>query len=182
MKLNIEDTGIPGYMKLCLPRFDDSRGVFQKVFQSSAFVELGLETRMSEVYFTHSGMGVLRGLHFQSPPHEHAKIVCCLAGTAHDVVLDIRRGSPTFGKHVAVRLSAETPTALYVGPGLAHGFLSLSSATTILYMVSTEHAPSHDQGIRWDSAGIDWPLTGEPVVSSRDQAFPRFNEYETPFL
>ena len=124
---------------------------------------------------------VLRGLHFQRPPHDHEKIVYCTDGGVLDVVVDLRAGSPVYGKHVMIELTADKANMIYIPRGLAHGFYVTTKSATMHYKVSTQYAQSHDTGILWNSAGIDWP-DDNPVLSSRDQSFSTFSDFESPFL
>jgi dTDP-4-dehydrorhamnose 3,5-epimerase len=124
---------------------------------------------------------VLRGLHFQTPPHEHAKLVTCILGRVWDVALDLRQASPTYGQHFSIELGQQEPCALYLPPGFAHGYLALEEPATMVYCVASEYAPNHDAGIRWDSAGIPWPIGSPPIVSPRDDALPAFKDFHSPF-
>jgi dTDP-4-dehydrorhamnose 3,5-epimerase len=158
----------------------DTRGRFVKVFHKPAFQALGLEADFSEEYYSVSQKGVLRGLHFQLPPHDHAKLVYCVAGTVLDVVVDLRTDSPTYGQHAAFELSAEAANMVYMPRGVAHGFYVLSESAVLVYKVSTVYAPDADAGIRWDSAGIQWP-DEDPLVSLRDQGLPPLAQFTSPF-
>jgi dTDP-4-dehydrorhamnose 3,5-epimerase len=178
--MRAEPSRIPGCSVVELVHHTDDRGSFVKLFRSSTFVELGLDPTIREVYWSTSARGVVRGLHFQTPPDAHAKTVGVVSGTILDVVLDLRAGSPTYGEHAAFELDATSARAVHVPLGCAHGFQALSDGATVAYLVGTEHAPEHDAGIRWDSAGIAWPLP-DPVVSGRDLTFPALAEFETPF-
>ncbi len=172
---------LPGCYLIEARRFGDVRGDFTKVVHATTYRELGLHTEFPEVFYSSSRVGVVRGLHFQVPPADHVKLVICVAGRVHDAVMDLRRGSPTYGQHYSVPLRADQPHLLYVPVGLAHGFLAVEEPALMLYFVSTEHSPEHDRGLRWDSAGIEWPLERPAVVSDRDAAFPTWAEFETPF-
>jgi dTDP-4-dehydrorhamnose 3,5-epimerase len=180
--IDVTQTAVPGCIELALPRFDDDRGTFVKTVQHSVFHELGLPVDFVEQFHSHSRRGVVRGLHFQSPPYEFDKLVTCVAGEAWDVVVDLRAGSPTFGAHTAVGLSAARANAVFVPVGCAHGFLSLREDTVLSYWVTAEHSQDHDDGIRWDSMGIDWPLERPPILSARDASLPLFADHETPFV
>jgi dTDP-4-dehydrorhamnose 3,5-epimerase len=151
-----------------------------KVYQRSVAGAMGLDTTVAEFYYSRSSTGVIRGLHFQSPPHDHAKAVVCIVGSIFDVVVDLRFGSPTYAEHATFLLDAAAPSAVHVPAGCAHGFQALSNDALVGYLVSSEHEPSSDTGIRWDSAGIDWPLAN-PLVSSRDQSLPRLADLVSPF-
>jgi len=173
-------TALSGCVELTLPRSEDARGGFLKLFHRGAFAALGLESDVAEVFCTTSHRHVIRGLHFQTPPHAHAKLVVCLDGTVQDVALDLRRGSPSFGRHASVELSAEYGNALYLPVGFAHGFCALSASATVLYLTNTVHAPDSDRGIAWDSAGIAW-ATDAPLLSERDRHHPALSDFDSPF-
>lgn len=159
---------------------DDLRGRFVKTFHRDQFAELGLPTDWREEYFSTSRRGVIRGLHFQSPPHDHAKLVYCLSGRALDVVVDLREGSPTYGRHVAVELDADRCQGMVMPAGMAHGFAALTDQVVMAYKVTSVHAPANDCGILWSSLGIDWGVA-DPIVSDRDRAHPPFEAFRTPF-
>jgi dTDP-4-dehydrorhamnose 3,5-epimerase len=175
-----EPTDIPGCSLVALRLATDDRGDFVKLFQRSVYEAAGLDATVAEVFFSRSHRGVVRGLHFQLPPHDHAKTVACLQGTVLDVVVDLRVGSPTYARHACFRLDASEPLAVHVPTGCAHGFQALGDDALMAYLVSSEHSPEHDTGIRFDSAGVEWPL---PVVgvSERDRALPPFDALDNPF-
>jgi len=179
--LRTRETGLPGVRLIELPQHLDQRGSFVKTFQRSTFETLGLCEPYVEQFFTTSRRGVVRGLHFQVPPHALAKLVVCVVGEAWDVVVDLRAGSPTFKEHITVGLDGNRAVALALPVGCAHGFLARSDHTVLSYWTTAEHAPEADAGIRWDSAGIRWPLTQAPVLSARDERLPTLAEFETPF-
>jgi len=158
----------------------DDRGDFVKVFQASALAAAAVDLGIAELFWSRSGRGVVRGLHFQVPPHAHTKLVSIVSGRALDAVVDLRTDTPTYGTHVTVDLDADAPVAVVVPTGCAHGFQSLADDTVVVYATTTEHAPDADRGIRWDSAGIDWPLPAT-AVSPRDAAFPALDEFASPF-
>ncbi len=176
----IKESKIPGCRELVPQVRPDTRGRFVKTFHAAFFEANGMATVFSEQYYSVSQEGVLRGLHFQRPPYEHDKLAFCIAGTVIDAVVDIRRGSPTFGEHVLFELSGETANQVYVPKGCAHGFYVTTSQATVVYNVTSVYAPEHDAGIRWDSAGISWP-DDQPVLSPRDAGFPPLSEFDTPF-
>lgn len=176
----IEDCGIPG-LRLLRPRIvADARGRFVKLMHADFFAEQGLRSDFREQYYSVSTEAVIRGFHFQVPPMEHAKLVTCLAGRVMDVVVDIRRGSPWYGRHQVFDLSAESGSTLYIPAGCAHGFATLSASATLLYDVTSVYTPDCDTGIRWDSCGVAWPFA-EPVLSPRDLGFRPLAEFVTPF-
>jgi len=178
--LKATPTKIPGCLVVESVLHQDERGHFTKWFQTDAFEALGLPTQWAEDYTSVSKSGVIRGLHFQTPPFEHDKLVICLQGQALDAVLDLRLGSPTWGEHVTVDLGADRALAVFIPAGCAHGFCAREDDTLLLYKVGSVHAPAHDSGIRWDSAGIEWP-TKAPIVSKRDQALPKLSGFVSPF-
>lgn len=120
-------------------------------------------------------------MHFQVPPYENTKIVYAVSGKIMDVVLDIRKSSPAFGKYISVELSGETARAVYVPSGCAHGFLSLTDNAIVVYMQTSVYSAEHDKGILWNSFGMDWGVK-DPVLSPRDHTFPTFEMFDTPFV
>lgn len=173
-------TELPGVYEIEPFLFEDQRGTFVKIFEAERFSDCGLPGDFKEEYYTTSASGVLRGLHFQLPPHDYTKLVVCLHGVIFDVALDVRVGSPTFGQHQVFRLNGGMPRALYLPPGIAHGFYVMDGPALVLYKVTAAHAASHDAGIRWDSASIDWPEDA-PILSARDKHLPTLAEFRSPF-
>jgi dTDP-4-dehydrorhamnose 3,5-epimerase len=148
--------------------------MFARTFCSREFADHGLESVFVQCSVSFNRReGTLRGLHSQRPPHEEAKLIRCVRGSIFDVALDLRPGSPTLLRHVAVELTAANRRALYVPQGVYHGFQTLEDETEVLYQMSTDHAPDHGAGVRWDdpSFGIDWPLPVR-VISARDASYP----------
>ena len=158
----------------------DDRGVFVKTFHGDAFAELGFPFQPVEEFFSVSHQGVVRGMHCQLPPYDHEKLVYCVRGGVLDVLLDLRLGSPTYGRYTSVELSAENHLQFLIPKGIAHGFLSLEPESLMIYKTSTVHAPSHDTGVRWDSFGFSWPIS-RPVVSKRDAGLSEFADFRSPF-
>ena len=174
------ETDIQGCV-LIKPRvFNDERGRLVKTFHADFFAELGLQTDFREEYYSVSKRGVLRGLHFQLPPHDHVKCVTCLQGSLFDVVVDLRRQSPTYRKHYTVHLDDVECAMLYIPPGLAHGFYTLSDSAIFLNRTTSVYNPGSDTGIRWDSCGIDWP-DASPIISDKDREMTGLNEFQSPF-
>ncbi len=166
---------------LLQPRvFRDERGRFVKPLVASQLQTHGLRTDFVEQYHSTSAPGVIRGMHFQTPPHEHAKLVYCAAGAVTDVLLDLRRQSATYGQAIALPLTAESGQALYITAGIAHGFVALEAPALMVYNVTSEYAPSHDAGVRWDSFGFNWGVLA-PVMSERDCSFPALADFVSPF-
>lgn len=176
----VEETGIPGCVIVQGDVRADGRGWFLKTFHADLFAQAGLRTDWREEYVSSSRCGVVRGMHFQRPPHEHAKLVACLAGEALDVVLDLRHGSPTFGEHRTIGLRAEEGRAVYAPSGIAHGFVARRDDTLMLYKVTSVYAPSSDAGVAWDSFGCDWG-TAAPILSDRDRQHPPLRDFVSPF-
>jgi dTDP-4-dehydrorhamnose 3,5-epimerase len=172
---------IPGCFEIIIEPFQDKRGRFIKTFHEPTFKSHGLATNFVEEFYSLSAKNVLRGLHFQVPPYDHEKIVYCLTGKAFDVVLDIRKGSPTFGKHESFELAPEKHNIIYISRGLAHGFYAIQDNTLMFYKITTTHVPDFDSGIHWNSAGINWPCSN-PIVSDRDDNLPRFDDFDSPFI
>lgn len=168
--------GLPGATLLEFPLQADDRGWFRKPFQRSLFRDLGLPNDFDEQFFSFSVRGVIRGLHHQLPPSDQWKLVVCLSGTIWDVTLDLRTASPMAREHRAVTLSADSPLAVLIPPGCAHGFLTQSTTALVGYWVTSEHDPDRDTGVRWDSAGVEWPFDGSPTVSVRDRSLPALKD------
>ena len=181
MNIRIIHTPLPGCFLVGLPEQRDRRGSFVKLFHEQSFREEELETHFPETYYSTSCRGVLRGLHFQLPPREHVKLVYCLDGLIFDAVVDLRRGSPTYGQFATFELSGREATMLYIPLGMAHGFYVQSDSAMVLYNVSTTYSPAHDAGILWNSAGIPWPSLS-PILSARDDTFPALTDFNTPFI
>jgi dTDP-4-dehydrorhamnose 3,5-epimerase len=176
----VEQTAISGCYIIKPTVLTDNRGNFVKIYHEGAYIEHNLRFTLMEQYYSTSKKDVIRGLHFQAPPDDHVKLVYCTNGHVLDIILDIRNGSPTYGRHVAVNLNSEERHVIYIPKGLAHGFGVLSEEATMVYNLSTVYAPSNDKGIRWDSADIAWPVTS-PIISERDKAFPLLKHFESPF-
>lgn len=176
----IEPIELQGVYRLRLRNFQDKRGSFIKCFQADMFQKFGLRSDFRESFYTTSHMGTIRGMHFQEPPCEHAKLVTIVSGEVIDVVLDLRIESPTFKKAISLQLNSEEPTAVYISPGLAHGFATISEASTIMYMMTAEYSPECDNGVRWDSFGFKWPFV-KPIISERDTKLPCLDNYVSPF-
>lgn len=173
-------------IKLIRPRrFDDGRGWFTESYTAEKFARLGVTVGF--VQDNHSlsrPTGTLRGLHFQVPPRAQDKLVRCVRGRIWDVAVDLRRGSPTYGRHVAAELSAENGLQLFIPVGFAHGFVTLEPDTEVEYKVSAPYAPDCDGGVLWNDADIalPWPLPeGGPVLSPKDAALPALAAFDSPF-
>ncbi|MCS6930842.1 MAG: dTDP-4-dehydrorhamnose 3,5-epimerase [Acetobacteraceae bacterium] len=174
------ETAISGPLLVSARRFADSRGFFAETYSRRDFATLGIgEEFVQDNHSLSAEAGVLRGLHFQLPPAAQAKLVRVLRGRIRDVVVDLRHGSPTFGRHLLLELSAEDGMQLYVPVGFAHGFLTLEPGTEVAYKVSAPYAPECDRGLAWDdpALGIAWGIAPEAVIlSEKDRRHPRLAE------
>ena len=166
-------------------KFGDDRGFFAETFNCDRFAAAGIDIDWIQDNQSFSApLGTLRGLHFQLPPFAQDKLVRVLRGRILDVAVDIRGGSPTYGKWVSAELSAEAFNQLLVPAGFAHGFLTLEPDTEVLYKVSAPYSSAHDRSIRWDDPdiAIDWPLAGaQPVLSAKDRDAPFLRDMGTAF-
>ena len=161
---------------------NDLRGRFVKPYQSSVLSSLEIKMVIREEFFSISSKGVVRGMHFQIPPHDHQKLVYCISGTILDVVLDLRKSSPTFGQHRSIELSDKNRNVIFIPKGFAHGFMSLSEGSCVVYKTDYEHVSESDSGILWNTFGFEWPdIVEEVQLSERDREHPSFVNYETPF-
>ena len=167
-------------------RHIDDRGWFSEIFHENRLSELGIVVRFVQDNLSSSRRaGTLRGLHFQLPPAAQAKLVTVLQGRILDIAVDVRRGSPTFGKHVSAELSAETGRQLYIPVGFAHGFLSLEDDVVLMYKVSDYYAPAYDSGIRWNDPDLSvrWPYGhAEIITSEKDRRLPLLKDFDSPFV
>ena len=156
---------------------EDERGWFARIYDESELEQNGVATRFAQGSLAfNKERGTLRGLHYQADPHAEAKLVRCIRGAVHDVIVDLRPGSPTFKRWLAVELTAASGRMLYVPEGLAHGYLTLENESETLYLISAPYAPEAARGVRWDDPafGIEWPH--EPrVMSEKDKAWPDFS-------
>ena len=170
---------------LCPRKHGDRRGLFSEVYNKRTFAEAGVEIDFVQDNHSFSvERGTVRGLHFQPPPVAQHKLVRVVRGAVFDVAVDLRRGSPTYGQHASVVLSAEAWNQVLIPIGFAHGFMTLEPDTEVVYKVSNYYSPDHDRGLLWSdpALGIEWPLPAEQaVLSDRDRRHPRLAELETPF-
>lgn len=158
-------------------RREDERGWFARTWCAEEFRQRGLNPGLSQCSISHNRhRGTLRGMHYQAPPHEEAKLVRCTRGSMYDVALDLRPGSATFRQWVAVELTAENGRALYIPAGCAHGFQTLADNTEVLYQIAGEHHPASGRGVRWDDPafGIVWPLPAATILNERDRSYTDF--------
>lgn len=182
--MDVDATTIPDVLLLRPRRHGDHRGFFAETYNRRALAALGIELDFVQDNHSLSAQaGTLRGLHWQAPPAAQAKLVRCGRGAILDVAVDIRRGSPTFGRWAGAELSAENGAQLFIPAGFAHGFVTLLPDSEIVYKCSDYYAPETEGALRWDdpALGIDWPLSAPPVLSARDAAAPRLAEIDSPF-
>jgi dTDP-4-dehydrorhamnose 3,5-epimerase/CDP-3, 6-dideoxy-D-glycero-D-glycero-4-hexulose-5-epimerase len=170
---------LPGARLVSLRRLGDLRGTFVKTYARSVFDANGEPFDLREEFYSFSHKDVIRGMHFQLPPHDHVKLVYCPVGAVLDVLGDRRRGAGQ-GQIASLVLSEDEPSMLVIPKGVAHGFKALRDNSLMIYKTSTEHAPSQDAGIHWDSFGFDWGVTA-PVVSARDASHPALADFASPF-
>jgi dTDP-4-dehydrorhamnose 3,5-epimerase len=183
--MQVIPTEIPDVKILVPKQFKDHRGFFSEVYSTKLLKDAGVDAAF--VQDNHSlsvEKGVLRGLHYQVAPMAQAKLIRVVRGAVLDVAVDVRRGSPTFGKHVTAVLSAENWRQAYVPVGFAHGFVTLEPNTEVLYKVSTFYSPQHERGVRWNdpALGIDWGIReDEAVLSDRDRRHPLLRDAQDLF-
>jgi dTDP-4-dehydrorhamnose 3,5-epimerase len=170
------NTAIPGAVVIEPDRLADERGFFARTWCATEFAEHRLKIELAQCSISFNARaGTLRGMHYQTPPHEEAKLVRCTMGAIFDVIVDLRPDSAAYLKHVAVELTQENRNALYVPEGCAHGYQTLTDDTEVFYQISEYFSPEHSTGHRWNDPafGIDWPLEVS-VISERDSGYPDF--------
>ena len=183
--MRIKDTPLPG-VKLIIPdRHGDGRGFFAETWNRAALARHGIDLDfVQDNHSVSAARGTVRGLHFQAPPYAQAKLVRCGRGRLFDVAVDIRRGSPTFGRWTAVELSAANGWQLLIPEGFLHGFMTCEPDTEIVYKCSAAYAPGHEGAVRWDDPdiGINWGIAqADAILSPRDAAAPSLRELLSPF-
>jgi dTDP-4-dehydrorhamnose 3,5-epimerase len=181
----VDQTGLAGLFALTPTRFGDARGFFSETWNRARLAEDGIEVDFVQDNHSFSvRAGTVRGLHFQAPPHAQAKLVRCGRGRLFDVAVDIRRGSPTYGRWFGIELSFENGKQLMIPAGFAHGFATREPETEIVYKCSDYYALETEGALRYDDPdiGIDWALGDvEPILSEKDAAAPAFARFESPF-
>jgi len=160
--------------------FEDARGGFVKTYHLQTLREAGLAFQPQEEFFSGSHRNVIRGMHFQMPPHTQTRLVYCPRGRVLDVVVDLRKNSPTFRRVLSRELTGANHEMLFIPEGFAHGFLALDELSLMIYLASPVHSPRHDAGIAWNSIDFHWPVKN-PVLSERDQQFPALRDFQSPF-
>lgn len=184
--MQVTPLDLPEVLEITPVKHGDARGFFSETFNSDRFAEAGIDLDWVQDNHSYSAPhDVLRGLHFQTPPHAQDKLVRVVKGSILDVAVDIRKGSPRFGKWCSLVVSAEKWNQILVPKGFAHGFLTLQPDTEVIYKVSALYAPDNDRSINYadPDIAIDWPLDGrEPILSAKDQAAPALKDVDTGFI
>ncbi len=173
---------IPGVQLIEPKVFPDGRGFFLETYKHSEFMEAGIPEHFTQDNYSRSEKGVLRGLHYQKAPHGQGKLIRCVKGSIFDVAVDIRKGSPTYGKWVGAELTEENNHLLYVPVGFAHGFQVLTAFAEVLYKCTSEYYPAADRGIIWNdpALAIAWPLP-DPLLSKKDIVHPVLKNADNNF-
>jgi dTDP-4-dehydrorhamnose 3,5-epimerase len=183
--LEVRRLAIPGVLEIKPRKFGDARGFFSETWSTAAMKSAGLDLDFVQDNHSYSaGRGVLRGLHFQLPPIAQDKLVRVSRGSIFDVAVDIRRGSPTYGRWVGLTLSAEIWNQILVPKGFAHGFVTLENDTEVQYKVTAPYSPQHERSIRFDdpALAIEWPVEAEDILlSAKDAEAPSFADLNTEF-
>jgi dTDP-4-dehydrorhamnose 3,5-epimerase len=172
------DTNIKDLYIIKTNVFKDNRGIFQKIFNFEFFRYKHLECDFKEFYYTVSSKNTIRGLHFQTPPHDHVKLVYVTSGSILDAVIDLRGSSPTFGKIASKVLTSTGGEVIYLPKGVAHGFKALEDNSIVNYAQTSCYSKEHDSGVLFNSIEFDWGIN-TPIVSERDKKFPTLNELLT---
>jgi dTDP-4-dehydrorhamnose 3,5-epimerase len=181
--MQIDRAEIPDVLIIRPKKFGDVRGFFSEVFKNADLKAHGVDLDwMQDNHSFSQSRGVLRGLHYQAAPEAQAKILRVIRGAIYDVAVDIRRGSPTYGRHVAIELSEANWSQLFVPVGFAHGFCTLTENVEVIYKVSSPYAPACEGGLMWDDPeiGINWPAR-EVTLADRDRKWPPFKGFVSPF-
>jgi dTDP-4-dehydrorhamnose 3,5-epimerase len=179
----VEPTDLPDVLILTPRRFGDARGWLAETWNAARMAEAGLDLPwVQDNHSLSAAKGTLRGLHFQSPPRAQDKLVRCTAGAILDVAVDIRTGSPSYGRWVGVELSAKNGRQMFVPKGFLHGFVTLTEGAEVQYKCTDYYSPDHDGAVRWDdpALGIDWGIT-TPILSDKDADAPLLADIGTPF-
>jgi dTDP-4-dehydrorhamnose 3,5-epimerase len=177
----VQELNIRGAFLLRGRSFNDERGSFLKTIHRESFERYGLNWNFTEHFHTVSHKNVIRGIHFQIPPHDQDKLVYCVQGQILDVVVDLRLKSPTYGRVESIELDASSAESVYLPSGVGHGFRALKDRSIVLYAVTKSHVPEADAGILWKSLPFDWGIT-DPIVSARDKRLPPLETFQSPFV
>lgn len=182
MPFTFKKLSIPEVILVEAKEFTDKRGFFMESFKESVFSENGINTRFVQDNYSHSVKGVLRGLHYQKDPKAQAKLVMAIRGEIFDVAVDVRKGSPTYGKWVGEVISEKNHRLLYVPEGFAHGFCVLSNDADVIYKVNSEYSPDHERGILWNDpeVAVKWPIE-KPIMIEKDLQLPALKDADVNF-
>ena len=177
--LEVEETPLKDAFIIKPLEFTDERGVFYKLFNEEILKEVGFTQNFPEQYISISKKGVLRGLHYQSGGFSQGKLIQCIKGEVHDVILDLRKKSATFGQWAGITLSQKNMHTIAIPRGFAHGFAVQSNEAVMLYHVDNHYSAAHERGVRWNdpSLGIDWKIN-KPILNEKDATFPLFKDAE----
>ena len=180
--MKVRATALPDVLLIEPARFGDNRGFFSESWNKERMAEHGISVDfVQDNHSLSSAVGTVRGLHFQAPPNAQAKLVRCGRGVLFDIAVDIRKGSPTYGQWVGDELSFENGKQLFIPEGFAHGFITRTPDTEIIYKCNAYYAPESDGAILWNSCGIDWGFNGTPELSAKDANAPSFTSFDSPF-
>lgn len=176
----LTETKISGAFEVELPFSQDDRGDFVKILHEDSFIGHGLAADFKESYYSTSREGVIRGMHFQIPPHDHEKLVYAVEGGVVDVLLDLRKDSATYQQFDSLELTKSKHNAIYIPKGVAHGFCVPVGSATLVYMTTTVYNQDSDTGVLWNSFDFDWPVHN-PQLSDRDMGFTALAKFDSPF-
>jgi dTDP-4-dehydrorhamnose 3,5-epimerase len=181
--ISVRQCGLPGILILTPQRFSDDRGFLCESWSRRTLEEAGvyLPEFVQDNHSLSLLAGTLRGLHYQAPPHAQGKLVRCGRGRLFDVAVDVRRGSPTYGRWFGLELSFENGHQLWIPPGFLHGFVTREPDTEVIYKCTAFYSAGAEGALRWDSVGIDWGLLGDPVLSPKDANAVPFDAFDSPF-
>ena len=183
--MNFQPTSLDEVIHITPQRFVDIRGFFAETYSHGIFARFGIDVGFVQGNHSRSALaGTVRGLHFQAPPHARSKLVRCGRGAIFDVAVDIRKGSPTYGKRVGYELTEDNGPQIYVPASFAHGFMTLHPNREIAYRCTDYYSPETEGAVRWNdpNIGIAWPLQGEVILSEKDAAAPMLAKLKTPFI
>lgn len=180
--MELIETGIKGLLLISPKVFKDERGYFFESFNKEKFQSIGVTEEFTQDNQSLSNKGIIRGMHFQSPPHAQGKLVRVIKGSVQDVVVDIRKNSTTYGKHYSVELTEDNFLMLYIPPGFAHGFATLEDNTIFSYKCTDTYHPETEGGLAWNDRefGIEWKIS-DPILSEKDKKYLPFSLFVSPF-
>jgi dTDP-4-dehydrorhamnose 3,5-epimerase len=182
MAFMFEETQIQG-LYIVRPHYhEDERGSNMKIFHKETFQEKGLKSDFGETMITTNlHKNVIRGFHYQRPPYTQCKLYYCLSGKWNNYSVDLRKGSPTYGKVICILMEVADRKLLYIPEGIANAHLVKEDKTRVLYQLGSKYMPDYDEGVRWDSFGIDFSVSN-PIITDRDASLPLFRDFDTPFI